>query len=63
MPDPGALPTRQAPASTSDYCILTGVRAYGDLSLIATVVIKQGGSSTTQSVKAWLNAVCGNMFC
>jgi hypothetical protein len=49
--------------SSSDFCILQGVRAFEDLSLVATVVIKQGSSSTTQSVTARLNAVCGNMLC
>src|ERR1700722_13273861 len=55
--------TTKVASSYSDFCILQGVRAFGDLSLVATVVIKQGSSSTTQSVTARLNAVCGNMLC
>lgn len=56
--DPGTC------TSTSDLCILTGVSANGqDLSLTATVVVSAGGTRTSYSVTAWLNAVCGDVFC
>jgi len=63
-----SYPTQYAPAmgtctSTSDVCIITGVRAFKDLSLTATVVVHLNGQQTSYSDTAELNAVCGTMFC
>ena len=49
--------------STSDVCSIN-VRALAeDQRLTASVVVTQGGSSTTLSATAFINAVCGRFFC
>lgn len=50
--------------STSNTCGISGISANGeDLSLTATVAVHVGGTTTSYTVTAWLNAVCGDFYC
>jgi hypothetical protein len=49
--------------STSDTCVID-ISANGeDRRLTASVVVTEGGSATTLSATAIINAVCGKVFC
>ena len=48
--------------STSDICVIDVSAAGEDRRLTASVVVTQGGSSTTLSATAFINAVCGKVF-
>ena len=60
---PSGWPIVGGCTSTSDFCIISTNARGTDRTLPATVVIHQGSSSNTQTVTAFLNAVCGTMLC